>query len=382
MRSFRDYHLFMLLAAGLLFTQLSPVPRPNASGPDSSNDIGQSSRVVRVGSLPESRVEYPRHLSFADDVNGMLSIGSDVWRTDDGGKTWTKKSTFGNSASIAVNDLSFVNPQVAWITVNLDPYKSTNGGDSWVPVTKPFRDGSVYSLAFDSTGQRGWVVGTIYGPIPRHPIEISNGALSRDGKSIIHGAIAFTDDGGNTWRDYAVLGVGAVYALARSEAGGVWALFDNKVLRLEKGSWVASDLRLAQGDEWQQWVRASEKGEVFGGLNPLALTFADDKSGWVSYNNGVILKTTDGGRTWAQVSDVKNAAGPLTQNLFAQFRTMVFCSGNSGWAIDSLWHLYHSDDGGVIWEKLESDRKFGDVTCGVSGNALALGFDGIYKITE
>ena len=371
-----------LYSIGILFALSGQNPTAQGSLSFRSSEINTMQHgVVRIADLPFSQLKHPSHIDFADKVHGMISNGADIFSSDDGGHTWIKRKNFGDDARVGIGEINFVNPKIAWVTVNTDLFKTMDGGATWTAVPNPFPGGSVYSVVFDSSGQRGWASGTIYGPIPAKQTVASNGAYSPDGKSIIYGVLAFTDNGGTTWQHRTVLDVGFVHSMTSAQDGGVWALFDNSVLRLSGKTWIPSDLLKANGDSWRESVLANKKGELYGGLAPLALTFVKDGQGWVSSSNGMVLKTTDGGRTWFQVFDVLDALGAPTDDVFAKFNTLVFCDSSSGWAIDGLQHLYHTVNGGSVWEKLEPERTFGDVTCDRSGSALALGSDGVYTLT-
>jgi photosystem II stability/assembly factor-like uncharacterized protein len=75
-----------------------------------------------------------------------------------------------------------------------------------------------------------------------------------------------------------------------------------------------------------------------------AVSFADASTGWAVGHWGAILKTTDGGESWAlQRSDNK-----VDQPLFS----LYFKNPQEGWAV-GLWSLMlHTTDGGATWSSV------------------------------
>ena len=73
-----------------------------------------------------------------------------------------------------------------------------------------------------------------------------------------------------------------------------------------------------------------------------AVFFLDANTGWaVGYaNNNVTLKTTDGGSTWTDISTVIAGTGIL--------RDIAFSNANDGWMVASD-AIYASTDGGTTW---------------------------------
>lgn len=90
-------------------------------------------------------------------------------------------------------------------------------------------------------------------------------------------------------------------------------------------------------------LSATGSAERFRGLSAV-----DDKVAWVSGTNGSVLRTTDGGRTWASVGPALSGA-----NAAFQFRDVEAFSATSavilsiGTGTDS--RIYRTDDGGASW---------------------------------
>jgi photosystem II stability/assembly factor-like uncharacterized protein len=75
-------------------------------------------------------------------------------------------------------------------------------------------------------------------------------------------------------------------------------------------------------------------------------SFPDPMNGWVVGITGIILHTTDGGKTW-----VRQESG--TENhLFA----VCFVDLNNGWAVGAMETVRHTSDGGKTWEEQEEGK--------------------------
>lgn len=82
-----------------------------------------------------------------------------------------------------------------------------------------------------------------------------------------------------------------------------------------------------------------------------SVVFVDQKRGWAAGHWGVILKTDDGGETWAlQRSDTS-----VDQPLFS----ISFRDAEHGWAV-GLWSIIlKTDDGGRTWSTQKLDKSAG-----------------------
>ncbi len=80
--------------------------------------------------------------------------------------------------------------------------------------------------------------------------------------------------------------------------------------------------------------------------NPFSVYFIDENKGWISCQDGFVLKSTDGGENWTNIET------GFTESL----RSIYFISNSLGWAVG-----YHSDigiiikttDGGESWYQAE-----------------------------
>ena len=108
----------------------------------------------------------------------------------------------------------------------------------------------------------------------------------------------------------------------------------------------------AKSGEPTNWTQANVPVDI----TLTAITFVDDKNGWVVGHDGVILNTTDGGATWSlQRKDPEVAAGKipeLERPLFA----VHFSDAQHGFAVGAYSLFLSTADGGKTW----TEKDMGD----------------------
>ena len=155
-------------------------------------------------------------------------------------------------------------------------------------------------------------------------------AAGADGYAVAAGSdgrIAWTADGGETWRRADPAAAAGIDLHAAATAGGRF--------------WVAGDggLILHSSDGGAAWVRQ----RTFTTARLEGLFFLDAHRGWAVGWAGTILRTTDGGRFWETV-----AAGGVYENLTAVW----FVDAENGWAAGTPDLVLRTKDGGRTWERV------------------------------
>ncbi|MDA3903073.1 MAG: YCF48-related protein [Desulfuromusa sp.] len=95
---------------------------------------------------------------------------------------------------------------------------------------------------------------------------------------------------------------------------------------------------LISEDNGNSWIQA----QVPTRATLTAVYFIDSQSGWVVGHDQVILRTTDGGKTWALVYENAEAESPLLD--------IFFLDAQHGFAIGAYGQFLESFDGGSSWE--------------------------------
>jgi len=180
------------------------------------------------------------------------AVSGKLWKSVNGGKTWTAIYTFPGSGS-TYDILFFISEQIGWATVNDILYKTVNSGVSWTPVTN-----------------HGLTTGSRFGYCLFFT-DVNNGYY---GNGIL---IKKTTDGGANWST--VFKSGASY--------GGWQdlhFFTPEIGYLTDYSTVKKTID--GGATWTREVHLTD--DNFG----IELHFTDANHGWVGTSKGTILKFT------------------------------------------------------------------------------------------
>lgn len=228
----------------------------------------------------------PTDVEFVDGIHGWVAVevgGSDgslaVLRTSDGGRSWRTATIAG--VSTYEGGFSFTGPREGWLVGAWadDPrlpvaLRTRDGGATWHRVHVAGDLVTLTSVVFEEPPPRGWVSGY-------------------DNQHVGTPARAFTTaDGGRTWTP---IGGGhrPKAGLFKVDDAHVWSLGETddrpRMLRWD----AATDV----------WEAVDASGDV-----PDLFAFATAGLGWgVRFDTGEegvvvgweLLKTTDGGQTWA-----------------------------------------------------------------------------------
>jgi photosystem II stability/assembly factor-like uncharacterized protein len=297
--------------------------------------------------------------------------GALVYRTDDGGATWTR--TTAPSGVFQLQSVSSPGPNDVWVTGFGGPplsalYHSTNEGQSWSSVRLP-SDFSLATVSFASATS-GWVTGTTIG----------------QDRVTQQACILHTQDGGVTWAtatvpDLSDLGLVLNLPLAHVGDSLAWCVGINGFMaRTQDGvtwqrmgapaGWKALPPRYLNAVEFTDathgWV-AGRRGTIWqtqdgSSWQPLAtprlhysdvdFVSADGKKAYaLGFDSKVqrfaVVKTTDGGATWRRVRT--NQHRQVANDLF-------FLNEERGWICGAQHHgayLLATADGGATWRRVD-----------------------------
>jgi photosystem II stability/assembly factor-like uncharacterized protein len=363
-------------------------------------------------------------LSFTDPENGWAATGDPlttteraVFHTTDGGADWLQQTSApGSSWVFALTPQSaFVGAEAQGGGLSL----TTDGGASWQSSTSAAGDyyGNLSALQFVND-QDGWAVGG-GGEI----LATSNGGASWTAQSSnttenlngLHfsdpdngwavgdrGTIVHTSDGGASWTAQSS---GTSYQLTGvtfSDAANGWATGQSFT-----SDGYSSGLILHTTDGGQDWTtqyasifdpNTDTVGTAFSGV-----AFADPQDGWAvgetqgsdsSYNQTVIMHTTDGGISWTQQLDYQP---PDVSNTDDATLTSVACTDAEhavavGYDEDSA-EIWHTTDGGQAWTMVGQNlwppflssynfASLGDVAFADATHGWAVGGGTIIKTTD
>jgi photosystem II stability/assembly factor-like uncharacterized protein len=205
------------------------------------------------------------------------------------------------AASAQINFMQLVTPEFGWVEGRGKVMRTTDGGTSWTEITPPTASGESFGRVYFLDPQHGWTIAET---------EKEDGSGNRVFRTLA------TSDGGATWKSYP--------------------------MPLPANCWECAQGALA------------------------GLTFVDPQHGWTfldvggMFHGGVLLGTSDGGRTWTRLSN-------------QWFGYLKFLDSSRGWSVSSEMtgaglDLYATRDGGRTLQKRtfeppsgigkESDAKF------------------------
>lgn len=278
----------------------------------------------RQGTFKESLLK----VFFVNDKNGWI-VGHEgtVLHTSDGGNKWEKQD-IGTDRAIA--SVYFADEQTGWLLAGDEVFATTDGGKKWVTSKLPLEK------------QRAGIVGGNAGMgydnrftsqlTDQLPYEWWQGDIqfvdSKKGYVVVGLWYIFqTQDGGKTWvnkssHGYMSYGLGHI------------SFSDSK-----NGCVAGSSIFCTKdsGETWKEQlgIQPGNRGDINGLMVSLwGLSFANQSVAWAVGNDGQIIKSEDGGKSWKQKSR-KLLAPPY------------FLNEKIGWRFGA--NILRTDDGGDKW---------------------------------
>jgi photosystem II stability/assembly factor-like uncharacterized protein len=316
-----------------------------ASGPTPPYDpaLYQAMKYRSIGPYRGGRVTAVTGVRGAPDTFYMGSTGGGVWKTDDGGETWTSVSdetfTRGSVGAVAVAPSD---PNVVWVGTgsacirgNVSPgngvYRSTDAGKTWSHVG--LRDGGqIGRIRVDPRDpDRAWVavLGHAFGPNPdRGVYRTTDGGATWE--RVLHvsdraGAVDLALDPGNPRILFA-----AIWETVRRP----WTLDSGGE---ESGLYRSTD----GGDTWEELTNGLPEG--LKGRIGVTVSAAQPGRVWtlVEAEEGGLFRSDDGGDSFRRINDNRN----LRQR--AWYYTHIFADPRDPETVYVLnVGMYRSTDGG------------------------------------
>ncbi|MGH3670435.1 MAG: WD40/YVTN/BNR-like repeat-containing protein [Pseudonocardiaceae bacterium] len=251
---------------------------------------------------------YFRCLGFASETRGWagtLSGPARLLETRDG-KTWSAVTDLPGDAPSMICGLSVVNESVLYAAGTNYPFpffdnpppammKTVDGGTSWTAFDMTAHASLLVDTYF-TTSQRGWVVGgKADAAIPAGP----------DGRDNIKPVVLLTDDGGENW-------VNRTADLQDVFPPGEWGW---KIQFLDQHIGFVSLENFNDGailkttDGGNHWTRI-EINDPQQNANLEGVGFVDENRGWVggwgtpAFEGGQSSATSDGGVSWSDASEI------------------------------------------------------------------------------
>jgi len=359
--------------------------------------------------------------SLNDPLNGLFFLdsqygwayGNDNYRTTDGGSTWTQLPILGSTYF-----MKFYSTNFGLATGNFDRFVSYDSGNSWIPspnnifafdfISDQIGLGVADTALFLTTDGANSFTQVYSGAAKAVAFLSSSVAIA-----IVSDNFIRSTDGGITWNSVSsaslktkLFTISADISIAWGRSG-TFPNYDDNIFRTTDGgqSWTdlgeiipegifafaqADPLNIVAADLTGNMFHSPDAGlswsQVFNSpgiqpsfLNSAAPYFANTQTGYFGYGPGFVIKTTNSGSSWFQISsgsgqsfnDVDRFANG---NLIAvgDNGTLLTSNGLSPWVIhesftqnnlravqvmspdevvvvDETGQVYKSTDGGLVW---------------------------------
>ena len=268
-----------------------------------------------------------------------VPVGPTVWKTADGGATWTGGNPLGTvdlSETYFVSHLVFADADNGWLLAHVGAgmnhdyvalYRTADGGANWSRIIDPAIDGGIQSctktgMAF-ADGRSGWLTGDCNGVRP--------------------GAFLFrTEDGGDNWEPVDLPAPEDRPDLFTDERYACRVRAPFLAHNLAYFGVMCTDMGVSGGAALAYLYRATDGGNfafrAYPGGDPYTL---DGTRIWALGKD--IFRSENGGGDWTKISMVTwdgqfDLVGPTT-----------------GWAAvrkNGEYGLVRTDDGGGLWAQL------------------------------
>jgi photosystem II stability/assembly factor-like uncharacterized protein len=264
-------------------------------------------------------------VSFIDGQRGWtINDHGLVWSTQDGGGTWRMISSIGNGGGLIIGQIKFESEQIGWMLEPLSVWRTTDGGVSWTQkeyntlladaafvndqvawvfdqdnrVFFHTSDGGKTSEVRDTPGQQG--DGDLLGV---YCFSKNAGWLTRGRGWPEFGNTRLyrTQDGGQSWQTRKIPGhktiMDAVYF--RSDREG-WVAGSEKIPGMDHANGFSALLlhTLDGGESWEIQTTGVRD------LSYDAVYFADALRGWLRGHDKV-YRTDDSGKSWTVVLNLE-----------------------------------------------------------------------------
>jgi len=159
----------------------------------------------------------------------------------------------------------------------------------------------------------------------------------------LHSVVAFTPQEATVFGNHGVIysttngGAGLKDWEARESGFGDLLLCQASFVNRDKGWAVGTKgVVIRTSDGGKTWVAQQSGTEK----NLFSVCFVDDQNGWVVGEFGTIIHTADGGESWKSQS----------KGVDKELNSVFFVDDQNGWVVGEFGTILHTTDGGETWE--------------------------------
>ncbi len=233
------------------------------------------------------------------------AAGGGVWKTDNGGATWTPVFEKESVSAVGAVSIDPVNENVVWVgTGEANPrnnvsygdgvYKTTDGGKTWKNMgLQPTRH--ISRILID----------------PKNPDHVIVGAFGDPFRDSTDRGVYVTDDGGKTWNKTLYVGPQSGAAELAMDPNNPLVIYAS-IWQFRREPWTfhsggPDDGIWRSADGGKTWTRLTGHGLPTGymGRSAVAIAPSDSKRIYaiIEAKGGILWRSDDGGENWTMVSD-------------------------------------------------------------------------------
>jgi photosystem II stability/assembly factor-like uncharacterized protein len=333
--------------------------------------------LTKVGDLPTAD-DSASAIHCTSELVCWVNTRNLLWLSVDGGKSWREIYRTPNVEEIL--NYVFIDAERGWSHSFNNLHRTDDGGKTWAKHESPIDDpkGQLRLLWFLGDGKTGWLAGGRYRDQTNEELKygVPNNAKDVTGRQVLQETIFRTNDGGKTWQRQ---------ALPQNRIGRILRI---QFLNEKQGMALGERLAYLTEDGGTNWkpisfnkscVRKEYLNEDYE-ASPDNVEMLDSKLFWISYSDGRIVKSEDGGRHWCDmVQPGQIAFESKGHKLLA---SMHFDSAEHGWGLGSDRHLYETRDGGKTWTRVSGDLSFNGMTFLGTGRGFLISDKSVYTISR
>lgn len=327
--------------------------------------------LEKVGEVPFGK--GPQEIQCIDTEHCWLQQGRNLFRSVNGGQSWDLVNV--SSESEPPKQSSFYSEEGGWAISLANLYKTEDGGKSWEKQPSPFEGkGEIKALYAVKKSGSVWLAGGLYRPQTKEELKFGVPNNARFGDSVIQEAIFRTDDDGKTWQRQ---------SLSLPLIGRV---LDVKFIDENRGIAIGERVVYYTMDGGQNWklsefpaacVRGKYRADEYEG-QPVSAALLVPEAWWLTYDDGRIVKSENGGRAWCDILEPGKVEFDQTGRQY--FRFLHFVDAQRGWALGWDKYLYETKDGGLNWSRATSGARFDSASFPRRNYGLFVSSAGVFRL--
>lgn len=250
-------------------------------------------------------ISYLRDLSFiSENIGWTVGHGGAILKTTNAGVTWIPQNS---GTTLNLTNVCFLNENIGWAGgYNGIFLKTTNGGEDWQIISIGYSNQDIYGMLFIDENVGYAVVGELVPYYYGFIIKTTNGGANWQTKYSIYddayleiaaigskawavgtGVAAYSNNSGSSWN----------FVFPNTEQWLYDVFFIDNLVGWAVGGGTDSEIILKTANGGISWQIQRENFQY---QRLQGTWFTDLQQGWAVGENGVILRTTDGGTNWIQ----------------------------------------------------------------------------------